>query len=202
MFSLSRRLLVGAALAALTLSPLAAPSTRAAETPSEAGAQVKSGLYVTAREAWSLMQADSSVILIDVRDPTEMMFTGFTPETDIHVPYMTANPSQLNPKKGGLMMDRNPTFADQVEAKLIALGADKAQSKVIFMCRSGSSRSAPAADLLYDRGWQQTYTMVDGFEGGKRADGPSKGVRDVDGWRNSGLPWNYRLPPEIVTLTP
>ena len=35
--------------------------------------------------------------------------------------------------------------------------------------------------------------MVDGFEGGQNKTGPSKGVRDVNGWRNSGLPWSYKL---------
>lgn len=200
MRSFSRRFLVGAFVGALALSSL--PSAFAAEAPAQAAAQVKSGLYVTAREAWDLMQADPNTLLIDVRDPVEMMFTGFATDTAIHVPYLRANPSKLNPKKGGLAMELNPAFADQIEAKLAALGADKAKSKLIFICRSGGSRSGPAADLLFDRGWQQTYTVVDGFEGGKRPDGPSKGVRDVNGWRNSSLPWGYRLPPEVVTLTP
>lgn len=188
-----RRLLLAGFVA---FAPLA--SAHAADVPTEAEAQVKSGLYVTARETWDLMQADPSVVLVDVRDPVEAMFTGFATDTDIHVPIKMADRSTLKAEKGVFAMVENPTFADEVEAKLAALGADKAATKVIFMCRSGSTRSAPAADLLYARGWQQTYTMVDGFEGGKRKDGPSKGVRDVDGWRNAGLPWSYKLPADVV----
>lgn len=178
---------------------LAAPvCVQAADRPAEAGAQVKSDLYVTATEAWALMQADPSVVLVDVRDPVEAMFTGFASDTDIHVPYMMADRSSLNAEKGTFAMKVNLSFVTEMEARLAALGADRATTKVIFMCRSGSTRSAPAADLLHDRGWARTYTMVDGFEGNTRKDGPSKGVRDVDGWRNAGLPWSYRLPSGVV----
>ncbi|MBB4264859.1 sulfurtransferase [Roseospira visakhapatnamensis] len=185
----------------LGLSLAAAPSL-AADVPEKASAQVKSGLYVTALEAWDLMRAEpDAVVLVDTRDPVEVMFTGFASETDIHVPYKIADPTALNPDKGVWHMRLNPAFADAVEARLNALEADKGTTKVIFMCRSGSTRSAPAADLLHDRGWTQTYTMVDGFEGGKRKDGASAGVRDVDGWRNSGLPWGYTLPEGIVYMS-
>lgn len=191
------RFIRSAVLAAcLAAAPLAA--AHAADAPTKDTAQVKSGLYVTALEAWDLMQADPSTILIDTRDPVEVMFTGFAEETDIHVPYKMADRSTLNAEKGVWAMRTNEDFADEVEAKLTEMGADKATTKLVFMCRSGSTRSAPAADMLYDRGWTQAYTMVDGFEGGKRKDGPSKGVRDVSGWRNSGLPWTYKLPADII----
>jgi len=173
-----------------------------ADVPQKASARVKSGLYVTALEAWDLMRAEpEAVILVDTRDPVEVMFTGFADETDIHVPYKIADSTALNPEKGGWQMRLNPDFAATVEARLEALGADKETTRIVFMCRSGSSRSAPAANLLYDRGWKMTYTMVDGFEGSTRKDGPSAGVRDVNGWRNSGLPWSYTLPPDVVYVT-
>ncbi|MBB4285311.1 sulfurtransferase [Roseospira goensis] len=186
----------------LGVGAVTGPTTAtAAEVPTKATAQVKSGLYVTATEAWALMQAEPDTLLIDTRDPVEVMFTGFATETDIHVPYRVADPRDLVLDKGRWEMVLNPDFADEVEARLEALGADKDTTNLVFMCRSGSTRSAPAADLLYDRGWQKTYTMVDGFEGGKRKDGPSAGVRDVDGWRNSGLPWSYKLPADVVYMT-
>lgn len=190
--------LLRSAVLAVCLAALPVAAVSAAEVPESAEAQVKSGLYVTAKEAWDLIQADPSVVLVDVRDPVEAMFTGFAGETDIHVPYMTANPGKLNAEKGVFAMEKNPAFVEEMEAKLAALGADKDATKVIFMCRSGSTRSAPAADLLFERGWKNAYTMVDGFEGGKVKDGPSKGVRAVDGWRNAGLPWSYALPADVV----
>lgn len=197
-----RGVILGAAVAFVTaLCVLFSTHTvMAADVPASKSAQVKSGLYVTAKEAYEMMQTDPSVVLIDVRDPVEVMFTGFAKDTDIHVPYQLANRSKLRAEKGVWAMETNPNFADEVEAKLGALNVSK-DAKLVFMCRSGSTRSAPAADLLYDRGWKNTYTMVDGFEGGKRKDGPSAGVRDVSGWRNSGLPWSYVLPEDVVYVT-
>lgn len=194
---------IAAAALALTIglsvpSLTGGPGAVAAEAPDTASAQVKSGLYVTATEAWALMQAEPGTVLIDTRDPVEVMFTGFADETDVHVPYKIADRTTLNEAKGRWRMAVNPHFAEEVEARLEALGADKETTNLVFMCRSGSTRSAPAADMLYDRGWKKTYTMVDGFEGGKRKDGPSAGVRDVSGWRNSGLPWSYSLPADII----
>ena len=71
---------------------------------------------------------------------------------------------------------------------------------LIFMCRSGSTRSAPAADALYELGYANVYSMVDGFEGGKAKTGQHQGARVVNGWKNSGLPWSYKLNPEKIYL--
>ena len=183
--------------------PLASGAALAAEPPEKATAQVKSGLYVTAREAWDLIQADpDNTLLIDTRDPVEVMFTGFATETDIHVPYRIADRTTFNETKGRWRMAVNAGFANEVEARLEDLGADRETTRLIFMCRSGSTRSAPGADLLFDRGWKQTYTMIDGFEGATRKDGDSAGVRDVNGWRNSGLPWSYSLPADVIYRLP
>ncbi|MQX37072.1 sulfurtransferase [Roseospira navarrensis] len=199
----SFRTLGMAAALALSLGLAAAPPAAwAADAPDKATAQVKSGLYVTALEAWDLMQQHPDTLLIDTRDPVEVMFTGFATETDVHVPYMIADPTTLNADKGRWRMVKNARFANEVEERLFALGADPETTRLVFMCRSGSTRSAPGADLLYERGWKRAYTMVDGFEGGKRPDGPSQGVRDVSGWRNSGLPWSYTLPADVVYVRP
>lgn len=180
------------------LALLAGPAM-AADKPTKETAQVKSDLYVTAVEAHELMTQNDRAVLIDVRDPVEIMFTGWTPETDFHVPYKIIDSGTWNPDGTKLQGRVNPDFADQVEARLKDMGAAK-DDPIIFMCRSGSTRSAPAADLLHDRGWTQTYTVVDGFEGGKRKEGPSKGVRDVNGWRNAGLPWGYKMEADKITL--
>lgn len=164
----------------------------AADVPQKASKQVVSGLYVTAQEAWELMQKNEKAVLIDVRDPIEVMFTGFTDEADIHVPYLISDRSKKHSKKPVYAMAKNPNFVKEVKAALTALKVSK-ETPLIFMCRSGSTRSAPAADLLYQEGWKQSYTMVDGFEGAKSKEGKSKGVRHVNGWRNSGLPWGYKL---------
>ena len=43
---------------------------------------------------------------------------------------------------------------------------------------------------------ENVYTMVDGFEGGSAKSGPQKGSRVVNGWKNSGLPWRWKLDSE------
>ena len=66
---------------------------------------------------------------------------------------------------------------------------------IILMCASGS-RSPVAAGDLYDAGYQKVYFQVEGFEGIKAKQGPDKGKRVVNGWKNSGLPWGYHLKTE------
>ena len=72
----------------------------AAETPKKVSSQNKSGLYVTAIETYELMKnKDLEVVLVDIRDPIEIMFTGFTSETDIHVPFSIVDSSSWDPNK-------------------------------------------------------------------------------------------------------
>ncbi len=172
-------------------------SALAADKPAKESKQVKADLYVTATEAHALMQENPEAVLIDVRDPVEVMFTGRAEGTDIHVPWKQVDATALAPSNDKYKVTVNPDFADHVEAQLQEKGVAK-DAPLIFICRSGSTRSAPAADALYDRGYTQTYTVVDGFEGGKLAEGDSKGVRAKNGWRNSGLPWTYKLDPEVA----
>ena len=75
---------------------------------------------------------------------------------------------------------------------LIALKGFNKNTPIIFMCRSGS-RSSKAATLATKLGYTHAYTMVDGFEGDKAKEGADKGYRVVNGWKNSGLPWSYKL---------
>jgi len=182
------------AVALALLLGTATPVT-AADTPTEESARSRLGLYVTAVEAHAMItKGDRKVVLVDVRDPVEIMFTGNTALTDIFEPWQIADTSRFNPKKPVYAMVPNPDFLPRLEAKLAAIGAGK-DTPLIIMCRSGSTRSAPVADLLANEGYTQVYSMVDGFEGGTLKEGPSKGVRARDGWRNAGLPWSYDLDP-------
>ena len=63
------------------------------------------------------------------------------------------------------------------------------------MCQSGS-RSPKAARELHDAGYKEVYFQVEGFEGVKAGQGPDKGKRVVNGWKNAGLPWNHDLKTE------
>jgi rhodanese-related sulfurtransferase len=182
-------------LAALLLTCTTGVS--AAPTPTKATAQTKAGLYVTAAEAYEMLQnpGDRKVVLVDVRDPVEIMFTGYTGMADIHVPLKIIDPAVWDEAGTRYQANTNPDFVAEVTARLEDLGGDK-DSHIIFMCRSGSTRSGPAADALYEAGFRNVYTMVDGFEGGKAKSGPHEGARVVNGWKNSGLPWGWKLDPE------
>lgn len=171
----------------------------AAEAPQKAGMQTKAGLYVDAREAYAMLNAAQAgdVVLIDVRDAVEIRFTGYTEMTDVHVPWKIIDASTWNDKKRTYGGRLNADFANHVKLRLDRLGVGKGAA-LIFMCRSGSTRSAPAADALYDLGYAKVYSMVDGFEGVKAGDGPSAGARVVNGWKNSGLPWGWKLEKAVM----
>jgi rhodanese-related sulfurtransferase len=98
----------------------------------------------------------------------------------------TINATAANAPEKESMHTKSGLYVDSVEAHLI------------FMCRSGSTRSAPAADIFFDRGYANVYSMVDGFEGGKAKQGEHKGARVVSGWKNSGLPWGWKLEKAVM----
>jgi len=171
-----------------------ANSVVGAPEPAKQTARTKAGLYVTATEAHEMLtnQKDRKVVLIDVRDPVEIMFTGNTEMADAYVPLKIVDPSIWDEENTRYQVNTNRDFVSETVAALDKLGADK-NTHVIFMCRSGSTRSGPAADALYEAGYPHVYTMVDGFEGGSAKSGPHTGSRVVNGWKNSGLPWGWKL---------
>ncbi|MGY4879068.1 rhodanese-like domain-containing protein [Vreelandella aquamarina] len=168
-----------------------------AEEDASAYRETQLGLYVTATEAYDLIQQHDDALLIDVRDPIEIKFTGFAEPTDIHVPWVLADRTQFDADAQTWPISRNTDFEEQIRSALEAHNA-KEDTPIIVMCRSGSTRSAPAADVITEMGFTQVYSVSDGFEGGKLAEGNSAGVRARNGWRNSGLPWSYSVDPDIA----
>ena len=135
---------------------------------------------------------DDGVLFVDVRDPIEIMFTGFTDVVDLNVPFLLSNPGKWNDKKSVFLMAPNPDFASAIEAALRDRGLGKS-APVILMCRSGGTRGAPSAKALQGLGLERVYVVVDGFEGTTVKDHPKGPWRLKDGWKNSGLPWSYEL---------
>lgn len=161
----------------------------------------KLGLYVNAVEAYQMLQQQPDAILVDVRDPVEIKFTGFATPTKIHVPWQLTDTSNWSEQSQSWPMRQNPDFDQQLLSRLAALGASKT-TPIIIICRSGATRSAPAVDRLADYGYSNVWSVTDGFEGNTLKEGPSQGVRAVDGWRNSGLPWSYRVPASVAWQAP
>ncbi len=169
----------------------------AAEAPSDPKKQTSWGLYVDSQEAFAMKTGaqGAQTLLVDVRDPIEIMFTGFTDVVDVNVPYLMHNRSQWNAEKNVFAMEVNPEFAAGIEAALTAKGLDKT-APVVLMCRSGGERGAPSAKMLENQGFTQVYVVVDGFEGDTIKTGERKSWRLVNGWKNANLPWSYTLNPD------
>lgn len=190
---MTRLSLIAAALLILTSA-----TAGAAPAPDDPKKQTPWGLYLTATEAYEMKQAEGDAVLfVDVREPIEIMFTGFTDVVDVNVPFLLANPTKWNPKKPVLMMEPNPDFATGILAALEARGLDRS-APVMLMCRSGGTRGAPSAKALEGLGLERVYVVVDGFEGSSDKANPKGPWRTVNGWKNAGLPWSYELNPEKV----
>jgi rhodanese-related sulfurtransferase len=174
----------------------------AAEIPTNPKEQTSWGLYVDSREAYDMKQKlGDKMLLIDVRDPIEIMFTGFTDTVDINIPFKLANPNVWNNDKSVFQVEVNPNFEQEIAAALEAHGLTK-EVPIVLMCRSGGTRGAPATKLLENKGYKQIYVVTDGFEGDKITDGERKNWRLKNGWKNSGLPWSYKLNKEKMYFHP
>jgi rhodanese-related sulfurtransferase len=182
-----------ARIAVLMLALAMPTAALAAPEPKDPKKQTPWGLYLTSQEAYELKQAENDkVLFVDVRDPIEIMFTGFTDTVDVNVPFMLADRTKWHPKKPVFLMAKNPDFEPGIARALEKRGLSKA-TPVILMCRSGGTRGAPSAKALDGKGYEKVYVVVDGFEGGTLKDGPKKNWRLKNGWKNSGLPWSYKL---------
>ncbi|MFP3441862.1 rhodanese-like domain-containing protein, partial [Pantoea sp. SIMBA_133] len=88
---------------------------------------------------------------------------------DIHVPWVLTDTTQFDADSKTWPTVRNANFAEQIRAALEAHQAND-DTPIIVMCRSGATRSAPAADLIAEMGFSQVYSVSDGFEGGTLAE--------------------------------
>jgi rhodanese-related sulfurtransferase len=151
----------------------------------------KAGLYVDAAHAAQMLN-DESVMLVDIRSRAEVAFLGLPTRANIHIPYMVMPVvPEYDAKKGTYALELNPDFPGYFEEFIKAKGLSK-DARIVLMCRSGS-RSAKAANLLFDMGYSNVYSLVDGFEGDTAKDGPTKGRRMVNGWKNAGMDWSYSI---------
>ncbi|MFY3774865.1 rhodanese-like domain-containing protein [Marinobacter salsuginis] len=161
-------------------------------------AQAEEPLSLTPQETYDMVQQQGDRLLfVDVRDPVEIMFIGFTDVVDKNIPFKLADRSNFLDDKGRFAMNTNPGFAKEVEAALKEKGLTK-DDLVITMCRSGSSRGKPSAEYLMERGFTNVKYIDHGFQGSGAKEGKTKGMRIVNGWQNEGLPWSMTLNPEKI----
>ena len=152
-------------------------------------------LYLTAQQAYELKtKQEDDVLFVDVRTRPELEFVGVPDIIDVNIPYAFNDLEQWDSEKNRFKKKLNRNFIAALDANLKKKGLDK-NSKIIFMCRAGR-RSALASNLIHEFGYTNVYSVIDGFEGDKIEDGPEKGKRKLNGWKNSGLPWGYKLDKE------
>ena len=183
---LSIRLPVALMLVALAHSALA---IEAKDLPEEK--RTRLDLYVTAPEAAELKgRLADKALFVDIRTKAEVMFTGSPTMVDAMVPYVDFPDIGLtfDDKRGAYKLEPNNDFASELARRLAEKGLTK-NDVVILMCRSGDRSSRAINQQLADAGYTKVYSVVDGFEGDMSKDGR----RSVNGWKNAGLPWTYKM---------
>jgi rhodanese-related sulfurtransferase len=162
--------------------------------PLPKGKQTVLGLYVTAKEAYEMWQAEpDKVMIIDVRTAGEYLFLGH-PTMAWNIP-VAAQTYAWDAVKGHFPMKLLPDFVSRVSE------VTKPADTILVTCRSGG-RSAIAVNLLAQAGFKHVYNIVDGVEGDTVEDPASVflGQRLRNGWKNSGCPWTYKLTPDRMVL--
>jgi len=158
------------------------------------GKQTTLGLYVTAKEAYdNWKQAPDKIKILDVRTPDEYINIG-------HAAMAWNIPAFLqtydwDAEKQQFSIKPNADFMKDIKE------AFQITDTLYVMCRSGG-RSAWAVNQLAAAGFKNVYNITDGFEGDAVNDPESvfNGQRLKNGWKNSGLPWTYKIDPELMKL--
>jgi len=169
-------------------------ASQPAASPLPDGKQTTLRLYVTSREAYEKWKAaPDEVTVLDVRTPEEYVFIGHA-EMAWNIP-LAAQSYQWDAEKKQLPMRPLPDFVAR------ARKVTEPEDTILVMCRSGG-RSAMAVNLLAKAGFRNVYNITDGMEGDEVKDPDSvfNGQRLVNGWKNSGLPWTYKIDPERMVL--
>jgi len=155
--------------------------------------QTKAGLYVDAREAYELKrELGEKALFVDVRTRAEISYLGMPSVADAHIPAFEHPPNAAwDDKSSRFKMEPNADFEPALARRLAARQLSKSDV-VILICRSGD-RTSRAANFLTEQGYSKVYSVIDGFEGDAVAEGPQAGQRVLNGWKNAGLPWTYKL---------
>jgi len=156
--------------------------------------QTALGLYVTAKEAYQIWQADpENVIILDVRTPEEFLFVGHPPMAWM-IPVI-AQSYVWDAEKGKFPMMLLPDFVSRVSQ------VAKPEDTSLVSCRSGG-RSAIACNPLAQDGFKNVYNIIDGMEGDGNGDSESvaQGQQQKSGWKNAGCPWTKKLTPERMVI--
>lgn len=149
-------------------------------------------LYLTPQAAYQKMtQQPQNILFVDIRTPAEIHFNGMPTIADVNIPFENIDTTKWSESEHNFSMQQNPKFEAAIAQALQNKKLNK-QSPIFLICRS-AKRSAVAANLLAKYGYTNVYNILEGFEGDAVVPGAKKGLRIINGWKNSGLPWTTKL---------
>ena len=154
----------------------------------------KTGLYLTPQQAYAMKQKDpQGIAFFDIRTRAEAVYVGMPTDADALVPFVEHQEIMVewDDRRHMYKLEPNQDFVAEFERRLKEKGLGK-DATIILICRSGD-RSAKAQDRLLQVGYTKVYGIAEGFEGDTAKGGAQDGQRVVNGWKNAGLPWTYRL---------
>lgn len=153
---------------------------------------------LTPHEAYALKaEKGDQLLFLDVRDPVEIQFTGFTDVVDLNIPFLLVDRYTWSGERNRFALALNPDFLAGVQAALAERELDP-DAMIITMCRSGSERGEPSAAALRENGFPNAFFVIHGFQGDALTEGGQAGLRLKNGWQNSGLPWSNRMNGEKI----
>lgn len=167
-----------------------AEAANAADLPE--AKRTKPALYLEARDVPAFIAAQGGadrLLFADLRTRAEAMFIGMPDGIDALVPFVELQElmTDWDAQRNAYKLEPVQNFVPEIQRRLAAKGLNK-DSVVVLICRSGD-RSSRGANRLAEEGFTRVYSVVDGFEGDMSKDGR----RNVNGWKNAGLPWGYKM---------
>ena len=183
------RLSLSAAALAMLL-PFSAHAADAGAVPE--AKRTRAALYLEAREVPAFIGQQggaAKVLFLDLRTRAEAMFVGMADSVDGLVPFVELQDlmTDWDVHRNAYRLEPVQNFVPEVSRRLAEKGLTK-DAVVVLICRSGD-RSSRGANRLAEDGFTRVYSVIDGFEGDMSKDGR----RSVNGWKNAGLPWGYKL---------
>lgn len=133
---------------------------------------------VDVKKAHEMAQGPATFV-VDVRSVAEYVWVGH-PDIAHNVPF-----AFWDDQKRSLVP--NQSFAEDLKARF------KLEDTLLFLCRAGG-RSRRAAEAARAAGFLKVFNIQDGFEGGP----DEQGHWTVGGWKNSGLPYTYKVDPKLA----
>ncbi len=129
---------------------------------------------IAPHKAQTLLEEDSTAILIDIRSSMEFLFIGH-PVNAVHIAWLDDPDWEIN-----------PNFYNEVEyAAKNKSPKHFANIPILLICRSGN-RTQQAGQLLLTSGFNNIFDIEGGFEGEKDQNSHRS---HINGWRYHDLPW-------------